>query len=34
VPVRVVHPAILIRINKLYSHGMSEAALYNVTRGV
>jgi hypothetical protein len=27
VPVRVVHPAILIRINKLYSHGMSDAAL-------
>lgn len=34
VPVRVVHPAILIRINKLYSHGMSAAALYDATRGV
>lgn len=33
-PVRVVDPAILIRINKLYSHGMSEAALYDATRGV
>jgi hypothetical protein len=34
VPVRVVHPAILIRINKRYSHGMSDAALYDATRGV
>lgn len=27
-------PALLIRINRLYRHGMSDAELYEVTRGV
>src|SRR2546423_2694271 len=33
-PVDVVDPAILIRINRLYRHGMSEDELYEATRGV
>jgi hypothetical protein len=33
-PVTVVDPAILIRINKLFRHGMSEHELYEATRGV
>ncbi len=33
-PTEVVHPAILIRINRLYRHGMSEHDLYEATRGV
>lgn len=32
-PVEVVHPSLLIRINRLYRHGMSDAELYEVTRG-
>ena len=31
---KVHHPAILVRINRLYSPGMSEHALYEATRGV
>jgi uncharacterized protein len=33
-PVTVTHPALLIRINRLYRHGMSPAELYEATRGV
>jgi len=33
-PVIVRDPAILVRINKLYRHGMSKHALYEATRGV
>jgi hypothetical protein len=33
-PVTVVHPALLIRINKLYRHNMSAEELYEATRGV
>ncbi len=33
-PVDVVHPSILIRINRLYRYGMPEAELYEVTRGI
>ena len=33
-PARIVEPAILIRINKLYHYGMSPAELYDATRGV
>lgn len=33
-PAVVQHPAILIRINQRYSHGMSGDALYEATRGV
>jgi len=33
-PVRVRHPAVLIRINQRYQHGMSDTALYEATRGV
>lgn len=33
-PVDIVHPAILIRINRLYRFGMSEAELYEATRGI
>ena len=33
-PVEVVHPSLLIRINRLYRHGMSEKELYEGTRGV
>jgi hypothetical protein len=32
-PVEVVHPSLLIRINKLYRYGMEEDELYEVTRG-
>jgi len=32
-PVKVVHPVLLIRINRLYRYGMSEQALYEATRG-
>lgn len=33
-PVEVNDPVLLIRINKLYRHGMSDDELYDVTRGV
>lgn len=33
-PVTVTDPVLLIRINKLYQHGMSETALYEATRGI
>jgi uncharacterized protein len=33
-PVTVTHPALLIRINRLYRHGMAEHELYEATRGV
>ncbi len=33
-PVEVLHPALLIRINRLYRYGMEEAELYEVTRGI
>jgi len=33
-PVTISHPAILIRINKLYRHDMSGIELYDATRGV
>ena len=33
-PVTVVHPALLIRINKLYRHNMSQLELYEITRGI
>src|SRR5262245_22256643 len=33
-PVSVTDPVLLIRINRLYRHGMSEQELYEATRGV
>jgi hypothetical protein len=33
-PVSVIHPALLIRINKLFRHNMSPHELYEATRGV
>lgn len=33
-PVEVTDPALLIRINQLYRHGMSKRELYEATRGV
>lgn len=33
-PVEVVHPSLLIRINRLYRYGMEEAELYEITRGI
>ena len=33
-PVDVVHPSLLIRINRLYRYGMEHAALYEATRGI
>jgi uncharacterized protein len=33
-PVLVTDPVLLIRINRLYRHGMSEQELFEVTRGV
>ena len=33
-PVEVTDPALLIRINRLYRHGMSARELYEATRGV
>ena len=33
-PVSVTHPALLIRINKLYRHRMSVEELYEATRGI
>lgn len=33
-PVDVVHPSLLIRINRLYRYGMSAAELYEMTRGI
>jgi hypothetical protein len=32
-PVEVIHPSLLIRINRLYRYGMEENELYEVTRG-
>lgn len=32
-PVEVAHPALLIRVNRLYRFGMDETELYEVTRG-
>ncbi len=32
-PVEVVHPVLLIRINRLYRYGMEDAELYEATRG-
>lgn len=33
-PIEVVHPSLLIRINRLYRHGMSALELYEATRGI
>jgi hypothetical protein len=33
-PVEVVDPAILIRINRLFRHGMTDQELYEATRGM
>jgi len=33
-PAKIVEPAILIRINKLYHYGMTPTELYDATRGV
>lgn len=33
-PVVVRHPSLLIRINKLYHHGITSEALYEATRGI
>lgn len=33
-PVKVVDPALLIRINRLYRHGMNPQEMYDATRGV
>jgi hypothetical protein len=33
-PVTVIDPVVLIRINRLYRHGMSARELYEATRGV
>lgn len=33
-PVQVVHPSLLIRINRLYRHGITDHDLYEATRGV
>ena len=33
-PVEVVHPALLIRVNKQFRHSMSPEELYETTRGV
>jgi hypothetical protein len=33
-PVEVVDPSLLVRVNRLYRHGMSADELYEVTRGV
>ena len=33
-PVTVVHPALLIRINKLFRRNMTDTELYEVTRGI
>lgn len=33
-PVSILEPALLIRVNRLYRHRMSDAELYDVTRGV
>jgi hypothetical protein len=32
-PVEVIHPALLIRVNRLYRYGMDDAELYEITRG-
>jgi len=32
-PVEVVHPSLLVRINRLYRYGMEDAELYEATRG-
>lgn len=32
--VRIVHPSVLIRINRLFDYDMSEQELYEVTRGI
>jgi hypothetical protein len=34
VPVEVTHPAILVRVNRLYRYGMTPEHLYEITRGV
>jgi hypothetical protein len=33
-PVDVVHPSLLIRINRLYRYGMGQTELYEATRGI
>ena len=33
-PIKVTDPVVLIRINRLYRHGMSDQELYEATRGV
>ena len=33
-PVELIHPALLIRINRLYRHGMTDHDIYEATRGV
>jgi len=32
--IEIVHPALLIRINKLFRYGMTHTELYNATRGI
>lgn len=33
-PVEIIDPVLLIRINKLYRHGMAAGSLYEATRGI
>lgn len=33
-PITILEPALLIRVNRLYRHGMSDIELYDITRGV
>jgi hypothetical protein len=33
-PVDILHPSLLIRINRLYRYGMGHTALYEATRGI
>jgi hypothetical protein len=33
-PIKIIEPAILIRVNQLYRYGMTDQELYDITRGV
>lgn len=33
-PVRIIHPALLVRVNQLYRHNITSTELYEITRGV
>jgi len=33
-PAEIIHPVLLIRVNKLYRRGMTDTELYEVTRGI